>query len=107
MGRELGCGAHGIVKIIHGMKLVVKIGHKDIIRREASFYLRARLHQGLPMLADFGAFDIDGSNGCALILELAMPMDDAHVCAIFVSVAVCLLTHSCAQGPIRDHQCCG
>lgn len=90
------------------MNLVVKIGRKDIIRREASFYLRARLHQGLPMLADFGAFDIDGSNGCALILELATPMDDgAHVCAIFVHVTVCLLTHSCAQGPIRDRQCRG
>ncbi|KDQ31337.1 hypothetical protein PLEOSDRAFT_1070493 [Pleurotus ostreatus PC15] len=40
------------------------------------------------MVADFGAFDIDGSNGCALVLELARPVDDASVDPYEISKAV-------------------
>lgn len=87
-GQELGQGAHGAVKTIRGMNLVVKIGSADVIRHEASFYLRARPHRNLPMVADFGAFDIDGSNGCALVLELARPVDDASVDPYEISKAV-------------------
>ncbi|KAF4583660.1 hypothetical protein EYR38_002415 [Pleurotus pulmonarius] len=86
-GQELGQGAHGIVKAIHGMDLVVKIGSGNIIRHEAYFYQRARPYRGLPMVADFGAFNIDGSDGCALLLELARPVDEASVDPYEVSKA--------------------
>ncbi|KAF4584747.1 hypothetical protein EYR38_001978 [Pleurotus pulmonarius] len=86
-GQELGQGAHGVVKAIHGMDLVVKIGSGNVIRREAYFYQRARAYRGLPMVADFGAFDIDGSDGCALLLELARPVDDDSVHPYEVSKA--------------------
>ncbi|RDB30209.1 hypothetical protein Hypma_010442 [Hypsizygus marmoreus] len=74
---RLGQGAHGTVTKVHGMNLVVKIGNCDIIRQEASFYMRARMHRGLPMLKDFGAFDFEGLSSTALLLELAQPIDDA------------------------------
>ncbi|KAF4584803.1 hypothetical protein EYR38_002034 [Pleurotus pulmonarius] len=78
MGEELGRGAHGVVKRIQGLDLAVKIGGEDIIGREASFYLQARQHQNLPMLADFGVFRMEGSDGCALLLELAKPNDGTN-----------------------------
>ncbi|KAF4587104.1 hypothetical protein EYR40_011125 [Pleurotus pulmonarius] len=88
-GQELGQGAHGIVKAIHGMDLVVKIGSSHVIRHEAYFYQRARPYRGLPMVADFGAFNIDGSDGCALLLELARPVDEASVYAFLVFLSAC------------------